>query len=392
MAPGQPVGIGPSPLGHTLVAILGCWSAGCPAVLSYGSPGAPAAAAVVSAGPRDPGQLAIPWGNEGDGGLPPQAVAEDTALIMPDGTGWTELSHGALASAAAALAAELPLTSGDLIAAGPSAACGPAILEVLAGLAAGARILPLASDDAPTWPAAVGRGASVLSTSPAVFDALLTSFRPGWPHPVRVVLRGGQVPPGLPERTQAAGLTAIRVTGPAGTAGVLLASPLATGSAVLGRVPPVPGVRLLARSGAPALPMTTARLVDTDGADLLGVPVRLTMDGWLEALPEGPDGIADGPAPSGPAADGATPGVAPATPGTEALGLDFVALWRSVLGQPEAGAEDNFFTLGGDSLRAARLVAQVRKRTGLKVSMRTVFRSPTPISFAAAVRAVAEST
>jgi non-ribosomal peptide synthetase component F len=390
VAPGQPVGICPSPLGHTLVAILGCWSAGCPAVLSCGSPGAPAVAAVVSAEPSDSGQIAIPWGNAGGAGLPPQTVAEDTALIMPDGTAWTELSHGALAGAAAALATELPLTSGDLIAAGPSAASGPAILEVLAGLAAGARILPLASDDESAARAAVGQGASVLSTSPALFDALLTSFRPDCA--VRAVLRGGPVPPGLPERAQAAGITAIRVTGPAGTAGLLLASTLDRGSAVLGRVPSVPGVRLAARSGAPALPMTTARLLDADGADLLGVPVRLTMDGWLEALGGGPAGTADGPAADGPAADGpAADGVALTNPGTEALGLDFVALWRSVLDQPEAGAEDNFFILGGDSLGAARVVAQVRKRTGLKVSMRTVFRSPTPASFAAAVRAAAES-
>ena len=166
----------------------------------------------------------------------------------------------------------------------------------------------------------------------------------------------------------------------------MLASTLARGSAVLGRIPPVPGVRLAARSGAPALPMTTARLLDADGADLLGVPVRLTMDGWREALGGGPAGTADGPT-----ADGAAPDVALTTPGTEALGLDFVALWRAVLGRPEAGAEDNFFTLGGDSLLAARLIGQVRKRTGLKVSMRTVFRSPTPVSFAAAVRATAES-
>jgi non-ribosomal peptide synthetase component F/acyl carrier protein len=389
VAPGQPVGIWPSELGPTLIAVLGCWSAGCPAVLSYGSPGAPAVAAIVSAEPGAPGHIAIPWLSGQGAGLPPQAVAEDTALIMPDGAGWTELSHGSLAAASATLATELPLAANDLVAAGPSAASGAAILEVLAALAAGARILPLAGDDEAAGRAAAEQGATVLSTSPAVFEALLTSFRSGWPHPVRIVLRGGPVPAPRPLRAAATGPAAIRVTGPPG---MVLASALARGSAVLGRMPSALGVRLTDRSGAPALPMTTARLLDADGADLLGVPVRLTMDGWLEALDTGSeDGATADASGSDGFAAGSAPDAAPAPPETEALGLDFVALWRSVLDQPDAGAEDNFFTLGGDSLRAARLVAQVRKRTGVKMSMRTVFRSPTPVSFAAAVRAAADS-
>lgn len=43
------------------------------------------------------------------------------------------------------------------------------------------------------------------------------------------------------------------------------------------------------------------------------------------------------------------------------------------------------FRSGGNSLRAAQLVARVKSRTGVKLSLRHVFRAPTPRQLAHAM-------
>ena len=68
-------------------------------------------------------------------------------------------------------------------------------------------------------------------------------------------------------------------------------------------------------------------------------------------------------------------------------GVDVIALWQEVLGRDDIGPDDNFFILGGDSLKAARVVGRLKKRTGRQVSLRTAFEFPTPARFTAAVRA-----
>ncbi|MGW6933610.1 non-ribosomal peptide synthase/polyketide synthase [Lentzea sp. NPDC054927] len=51
-------------------------------------------------------------------------------------------------------------------------------------------------------------------------------------------------------------------------------------------------------------------------------------------------------------------------------------LWREVLGIEQIGVQDNFFALGGDSLRAARLLALAQQR-GLPLSMWMIYQSGT---------------
>lgn len=51
-------------------------------------------------------------------------------------------------------------------------------------------------------------------------------------------------------------------------------------------------------------------------------------------------------------------------------------LWQEVLGAPEVGADSDFFTLGGDSLSAARLSSALLQEIGVAVSLRTVFSHP----------------
>lgn len=58
------------------------------------------------------------------------------------------------------------------------------------------------------------------------------------------------------------------------------------------------------------------------------------------------------------------------------------AIWRSVLETDDFGVEDNFFVLGGRSLAAMRVVAQVRSKVGAPVKLADVFRAPILRSFA----------
>ncbi|WP_346764639.1 amino acid adenylation domain-containing protein [Rhodococcus sp. HNM0569] len=66
-------------------------------------------------------------------------------------------------------------------------------------------------------------------------------------------------------------------------------------------------------------------------------------------------------------------------PGLEA---DLCALFADSLGrsadEPPVGVDENFFTLGGHSLAAVRLVNAVDSRLGIRLSVRDVFDAPTP--------------
>jgi aryl carrier-like protein len=53
-----------------------------------------------------------------------------------------------------------------------------------------------------------------------------------------------------------------------------------------------------------------------------------------------------------------------------------VAVWRSVLGVEEIGADDNYFSLGGDSLRVIQLVQEAR-HYGIVIAATDVLRYPT---------------
>ncbi|NRQ32609.1 SDR family NAD(P)-dependent oxidoreductase [Nonomuraea sp. NN258] len=65
------------------------------------------------------------------------------------------------------------------------------------------------------------------------------------------------------------------------------------------------------------------------------------------------------------------------------LALTLARIWSEVLGVPHIGADDDFFDLGGNSLVAVQLIAQVRATLGVKLPMRTLFEAPTVAQMAA---------
>ncbi len=59
-----------------------------------------------------------------------------------------------------------------------------------------------------------------------------------------------------------------------------------------------------------------------------------------------------------------------------------VDIWERVLGVHPIGVSSNFFDLGGHSLMAARLIAEVQKTTGKSIPLSAIFRAPTIEGFA----------
>lgn len=68
-----------------------------------------------------------------------------------------------------------------------------------------------------------------------------------------------------------------------------------------------------------------------------------------------------------------TPAVPPATD-TERKLID---LWQELLGIEGLGVEDNYFALGGSSLLAARMFAEISRRFGVKLRLTVILESPT---------------
>ncbi|WLW53085.1 phosphopantetheine-binding protein [Streptomyces sp. YU58] len=58
-------------------------------------------------------------------------------------------------------------------------------------------------------------------------------------------------------------------------------------------------------------------------------------------------------------------------------------IWRGLFGV-DVGPDDNFFDLGGDSLKVVDVVAAARKR-GIGFRSSAVFRNPTPALLAASL-------
>ena len=104
----------------------------------------------------------------------------------------------------------------------------------------------------------------------------------------------------------------------------------------------------------------------------------------LERLPLGPAGKIDRhrlPPPRSERASG-DGGAELESPQERAL----ASIWSAVLGVDSVGRRDNFFDLGGHSLKATQVVSRIQKELGITISLREVFNSPTIAEFAPLLR------
>ncbi|WP_255663135.1 non-ribosomal peptide synthetase [Myxococcus sp. RHSTA-1-4] len=164
--------------------------------------------------------------------------------------------------------------------------------------------------------------------------------------------------------------------------------------AALARHPGVGQVVVVAREDVPGGARLVAYVVPQPGAALSedalrafarqALPEHMVPSAIvrLDALPLTPNGKVDRkalPAPEGVRA-AAREYVAPRTETERRL----TELWSSLLGVRQVGVEDDFFSLGGDSILALRIVARARQ-AGLHLTARQLFQHPTVAGLAQVV-------
>ena len=96
----------------------------------------------------------------------------------------------------------------------------------------------------------------------------------------------------------------------------------------------------------------------------------------LEALPLNPNGKVDRkalPAPDSSSIESDAAFIAP----RDALETQLAGIWGKILNLPQVGVRDNFFEIGGHSLLAVRVFAQIEKQIGRNLPLATLFQAPT---------------
>jgi amino acid adenylation domain-containing protein len=107
------------------------------------------------------------------------------------------------------------------------------------------------------------------------------------------------------------------------------------------------------------------------------LPSYMVPGKWvlLERLPLTPNGKIDRKKLSGLDGQGMQ-GPTPYIPPGNAMEELLVSIWQDVLGKDRVGIRDSFFDLGGHSLKATRLVAQIHKVFNVKIQLRELFARP----------------
>jgi acyl-CoA synthetase (AMP-forming)/AMP-acid ligase II/acyl carrier protein len=147
----------------------------------------------------------------------------------------------------------------------------------------------------------------------------------------------------------------------------------------------------VARAIAFAIPHSTlgedvaAAVVALDGSDISEAELRSYLLDKLAAfkvpsrfvfVDELPTGATGKPQRIGLADTLAAKLLEPFRPPTTPAEISLAKTWQEILGVDRIGAADNFFMLGGDSLSAARVLARVNPRFGIRLTLREAFESP----------------
>jgi thioesterase domain-containing protein/acyl carrier protein len=83
---------------------------------------------------------------------------------------------------------------------------------------------------------------------------------------------------------------------------------------------------------------------------------------------------------------GANGAVALAVNVTDEVEARLLGWWRELLGVMNAGRDDDFFALGGQSLIAVRLLAKVKKHYGVELDLAVLFKAPTAAKLAQLIK------
>lgn len=71
---------------------------------------------------------------------------------------------------------------------------------------------------------------------------------------------------------------------------------------------------------------------------------------------------------------------------------EIAALWGELLDRPEAGAEDEFFALGGNSLTGIQIIERLARDYGVLLSVRDFYLAQTPARVAGLIERGRSST
>ncbi|WP_414561757.1 MULTISPECIES: non-ribosomal peptide synthetase [unclassified Anabaena] len=166
--------------------------------------------------------------------------------------------------------------------------------------------------------------------------------------------------------------------------------------ALLSQYPQVRSSAVIAREDEPGNPRLVAYIVPQPGHTLNDselqqylheslpdymVPSAFVM---LEALPLTPNGKLNRHAL--PAPDTLRQVSHSYLPPRDAIELQLVNIWEDILNVRPVGVQDNFFNLGGHSLMAVRLMAQIQQQLGKNLPLATLFQHPTIAQIADVVR------
>ncbi|MEI6411992.1 MAG: amino acid adenylation domain-containing protein, partial [Bacteroidota bacterium] len=107
----------------------------------------------------------------------------------------------------------------------------------------------------------------------------------------------------------------------------------------------------------------------------------------MESLPLTGNGKIDRKALPAPDRDQLASGTVYVAPGN-AIEVQLVEIWQQVLGREQIGVEDNFFNLGGHSLRALRMVSIISQNMSVEIKLSEIFAQPTIAGLVKSVEAL----